>query len=156
MRTFIYLLLISALCIQGMQVKAQKEDDPHERIKAMKIAFITERLELSTGEAEKFWPVYNDYENRKHKIMKEIRDLRKYYTENQESIGEKEQLELLDKFIKLQKEDAELLPSYHEKFIEVLPPQKVMKLYISEIQFRNYLLQKLRDHHEPGRQKRPE
>ena len=90
--------------------------------------------------------------------MQEIRNLRKYYIENQDKIDDQEHLELLDKFIKLQQQDAGLLPSYQEKFIEVLPPKKVMKLYIAEIQFKNYLLQKLREHDGQGRgkQEKPE
>ncbi|MBL7111481.1 MAG: hypothetical protein ISS19_06030 [Bacteroidales bacterium] len=158
MRTIIFALFISILSFQCIQVNAQKDDDRHERIKAMKVAFITEKLELSTGEAEKFWPVYNDYDRRKNKVMQEIRNLRKYYIENQDNLDDKEHLELLDKFIKLQQQDAGLLPSYQEKFIEVLPPKKVMKLYIAEIQFKNYLLQKLREHDGQGRgkQEKPE
>ena len=144
------------LSFQCMQVNAQRDGDRHERIQAMKIAYITERIELTPAEAEKFWPVYNDYNSKKDKILRDIRNLRRNYIENHENMNDEEHLELLDKFIKLHKEDAELLPSYQEKFIKVLPPQKVMKLYIAEIQFKNYLLQKLREHQGQGRQDRPE
>jgi hypothetical protein len=139
-----------------MQVNAQRDGDRHERIQAMKIAYITERLELTSAEAEKFWPVYNDYNSKKYKVMHEIRILRRDYIENHENMNDEEHLELLEKFIKLQKEDADLLPSYQEKFIEVLPAKKVMKLYIAEIQFKNYLLEKLRDHQGQGEKDKPE
>ena len=76
--------------------------------------------------------------------------MRKYYDDHQESIKDEELVELLDKFIKLQQEDAELLTSYHKKFIDILPPDKVMKLYIAEVQFKNYLLRKLRENREEG------
>jgi len=116
----------------------------------MKIAYITERLDLSSEEAEKFWPIYNDYNDKKGEILHEIREFRRYYVENLDNIDDEEHLELLHKYIKLQQKDADLLPSYQEKFIEVLPAKKVMKLYIAEIQFKNYLLQKLRDHKGQG------
>ena len=144
------------LSFQCMQVNAQRDGDRHERIQAMKIAYITERLELSPAEAEKFWPVYNDYNSKKAKVLQDIRRVRRHYIENHENMNEEEHLELLEKFIKLQKEDADLLPSYQEKFIEVLPPKKVMKLYIAEIQFKNYLLQKLRDHQGQVHENKPE
>ncbi len=154
MRTLIFTLFISILSFQCIQVNAQKGDERHERIRAMKVAYITEKLDLSTGEAEKFWPVYNDYEKEKSKIIHELRNLRKYYIENQDNMDDQEHLDLLEKFIKLQQQDSELLPSYQEKFIEVLPPKKVMKLFIAEIQFKNYLLQKLREHDGQGQGKR--
>ena len=144
------------LSFQCMQVNAQRDSDRHERIQAMKIAYITERLELSPAEAEKFWPVYNDYNSKKDKVLQDMRKVRRHYIENHENMNEEEHLELLEKFIKLQKEDADLLPSYQEKFIEVLPPKKVMKLYIAEIQFKNYLLQKLRDHQGQVHENKPE
>ena len=144
------------LSFQCMQVNAQRDSDRHERIQAMKIAYITERLELTPAEAEKFWPVYNDYNSKKNKVLQDMRKVRRHYIENHENMNEEEHLELLEKFIKLQKEDADLLPSYQEKFIEVLPPKKVMKLYIAEIQFKNYLLQKLRDHQGQVHENKPE
>ena len=144
------------MSFQCMQVNAQRDGDRHERIQAMKIAYITERLELTPAEAEKFWPVYNDYNSKKAKVLQDIRRVRRHYIENHENMNEEEHLELLEKFIKLQKEDADLLPSYQEKFIEVLPPKKVMKLYIAEIQFKNYLLQKLRDHQGQVHENKPE
>ena len=39
-----------------------------EKIKALKIAFITEELNLTSNEAEKFWPVYNKYDEILHRL----------------------------------------------------------------------------------------
>ena len=41
-----------------------------ERIESMKIGFITDKLSLSTEEAQKFWPVYNEYQAKQEKIRK--------------------------------------------------------------------------------------
>ena len=49
-------------CFSG--IKAQDGDKTRaEKIEALKIAFITQKLQLTTDEAQKFWPVYNQYEN---------------------------------------------------------------------------------------------
>lgn len=39
-----------------------------EKIKTLKVAFITERLNLSTNEAQSFWPLYNDYEEKRESL----------------------------------------------------------------------------------------
>ena len=43
-----------------MNVVAQSPEK-RERIKALKVAFITEKLELTESEAQKFWPIYNTF-----------------------------------------------------------------------------------------------
>ena len=43
---------------------AQGGEKMRERIKAQKVAFITDKLNLTPEEATKFWPVYNAYEDR--------------------------------------------------------------------------------------------
>ena len=42
-----------------------------ERIKALKVAFITERLELTSTEAQQFWPIYNTFEDNTNKLRRE-------------------------------------------------------------------------------------
>ena len=63
------------LLFLSLNVVAQKN---RERIKALKVSFITERLDLTEKEAQKFWAVYNEYENKVFKIKySEIRSIRK-------------------------------------------------------------------------------
>ncbi|MEP4946352.1 MAG: hypothetical protein ABJU26_02325, partial [Flavobacteriaceae bacterium] len=45
-----------------------------ERIKTLKVAYITEKISLTSEEAQSFWPVYNDYEEKKHALRKKERD----------------------------------------------------------------------------------
>ena len=44
-------------------VFSQKRGENKEKIKALKIAYLTEKLDLSSNEAEKFWPIYNKHKN---------------------------------------------------------------------------------------------
>ena len=55
--------LIFILCSLALTVNAQENKDRQEQIekfRSMKIAFFTERLELTPGEAELFWPACNE------------------------------------------------------------------------------------------------
>jgi len=52
---------------------AQEEKERiREKIKARKIAFITDKVGLTSKEAETFWPIYNEYAT----IKKDIRQQR--------------------------------------------------------------------------------
>jgi hypothetical protein len=59
-----------------MNVVAQSPEK-RERIKALKVAFITEKLELTESEAQKFWPIYNTFEENMHNFRKDFYKNRK-------------------------------------------------------------------------------
>jgi len=133
------------LILSQFQVNAQERSD--ERIKAIKVAYITERLSLTPKEAEVFWPVYNDFENRKSEINHNKRKIGEEFNKNQETLSDAEIINMLDEGNRLNKAESELEIQFDKKFREILTPSKVMKLYIAEVQFRNYLINKFREQH---------
>lgn len=123
----------------------------HERIQefeAQKIGFFTKKLQLTTKEAQEFWPVYNDYQARKNKIIQDRRNTIRYYIQNLNNLSEKEIEDMTGKFIRLTKEESDLFLAYHEKFKEVLPIKKVMQIYIAEEEYKTFLLRQLRNRRE--------
>lgn len=116
-----------------------------DKFKAEKIAFITEAINLTPAEAEKFWPVYNEFEKKKWEIMKERHELEKNLKENLKEMSEKEYVELSKKLASFPKLDGELNLEYNDKFLNILSPKKVVQLYIAEVNFRGSLLKKYRE-----------
>lgn len=116
-----------------------------ERIRSEKIAFFTRRLSLTSEEAEKFWPVYNDFSNRKQKLNQDKNSLVKYASQNYSNLSVEELEEAGDKIIDFQTSEAALAKEYHEKFKKVLPPEKVILLYATEVQFNSFLLNQLQE-----------
>jgi ABC-type antimicrobial peptide transport system permease subunit len=139
-----YLIIIIITAMSFSTVFAQEQIDPRKRIQEEKVAFFNNRLELSKAEAQKFWPVYNDYQSRKNKISNEKRTLMRYYTENAGNMTDEEITGTLNKYITFEKRETELLVSYNEKFRAILPDKKVLKIYVTEVQFKDYLLKQLR------------
>ncbi|MEO6683776.1 MAG: hypothetical protein ABIN48_13220 [Ginsengibacter sp.] len=117
-----YLLLLFALC-SFIMVNAQKRGEGAEKIQALKIAFITQKLELTSSEAQKFWPVYNQYEN-------EVKDLRK---NNNGDVIERD-----EKLLNIRKK-------YKNQFEKILGSERANKLYLIEAEFRNVLIKQLRN-----------
>ena len=66
MRKIIIFINIVLLCV--VSATAQTKDESRDKIKALKIAYITEQLNLTTEEAQKFWPIYNLYDKEQHTI----------------------------------------------------------------------------------------
>jgi len=115
-----------------------------------KVAYFTEKLDLSDKESEKFWPVHEDFHNRNMKINEEERILLDYYNSNYEAMSDEEVHEHLDKYIALQKKRVELGAKYHMKFVEILGERKTMRMYAMDREFRKYILRKFRAGHGGG------
>lgn len=141
------IILLTGILMCVTQIQAQSEPET-SRVKDAKIKFFNEKLNLTPDESKKFWPVYNDYQSRKNKLTSERKNIMNYYLENSSNMTSAEISESLDRYIKIQKEETLLLEQYNEKFKQILADEKVLKIYITEIQFRNYLLKQLRTRQE--------
>lgn len=108
-------------------------------------AYFNENLELTNSEKLAFWPVYNDFTNRRMKVMEEERNTFKYTHENAGNLSDKEINEILARILDYKEQVFRLEQEYYkERFPVVLPPQKVLKLYKVEWDFRKHLVGKLR------------
>jgi hypothetical protein len=116
-----------------------------EKLNAYKIAFFTRKLDLTSQEAEKFWPVYNDFQNKRNSIQLERQSLNRYINQNELNMSEKEMIEDGDKYISLQVQEVALAQEFHNKFKEILSPVKIIRLYQAENQYRLLLLKELQD-----------
>jgi len=116
-----------------------------EKLRAHKIAFFTARLQLSPEEAQQFWPVYNEYQKLKSQIIEERKKTLLHFIQNFKTLADKEIEELTDKYIQSFDQETELLVEYYEKFKQVLPIRKVMRVYQAENQYKNFLLRQIRD-----------
>jgi Spy/CpxP family protein refolding chaperone len=147
------LTLILVLCDLTLALKAQEHKGRQEHIekfRSMKIAFFTERLELTPQEAEKFWPLYNDHEKKKREVSRYRHFRPRNMSEQLADMTDQEAEEMVDEMMEARKKEVQLAAAFHEDLKEILPPKKVMKFYITEIQFREYMLRKIRDERGSG------
>ena len=135
----IFILLIS------FSAFAQENGRMKERIKAQKIAFITEKLELTSKEAQGFWPIYNEFEAKTDKIKNE--DLRAIRTKMRKDPGmsETEASELIVKLIKAEEDLHAAKIKLVNDLKTVISSVKILKLKAAEEQFNKKLLERLRD-----------
>jgi hypothetical protein len=124
----IILIIVMALGISTVSL-AQDDNDAGQkgngsRIEALKIAYLTKKLNLSTDEAQKFWPIYNEY-------MGEIRKTRIDARQNQEGeIGTEEKL-------------LNIRKKYNGEFNKALSSEKVNTFFKAEKEFGTVLQKEL-------------
>jgi len=128
---FIFLLTIGSF--------AQNKRD---RIKALKIAFITEKLELTSEEAETFWPIYNNFESQRESLRKQMATKRRGL--DFENLTEKEAKEIVKEIIAHEEQKTAIETKFLNKLIGVLPSKKIIMLKVAEDKFKRRMLDELR------------
>ncbi len=135
-----YLIIVCAFFV-SLPLQGQiRENGILKRIQAKKVEFINEKLELTPQEKEQFWPVYNDYTARRNLINQQRNSLMLYFQQNENNIDAKEVTNTLNKLLDYQHQETSLMDQYVQKFREILPEAKVVKIFITEVQFRRWLL----------------
>lgn len=139
------LLMMGALCFaQDKKPELpQKKNNYWEQIKAEKIGFITQKLDLTVEEAQVFWPVYNQYEKTGAVAGKNLRKAMKAMNaKEEEALTDKEMNERINVYLKAKKEYDSVLADFNKEFLKVLPATKVAKLYVAEEQFKKVVFDK--------------
>ncbi len=116
----------------------RNQEERMERLESAKIAFLTQRIDLSSREAEKFWPVYNQYQNELKALMQQ----RKSDMQKQNQLSANDQI---DRQLDMESKVLELKKRYTREFGKVLSPEKIVSLFQAERDFKNELIRELRE-----------
>ena len=141
-KTFILALFILSFCLQAHAQRGGKE-----RIKAYKTAYITNELDLSAKEAEKFWPIYNDYEKKIFRLRVEKGRQQRQRINNAggpENLAEDEATNIVFTMLNAEKEATVTRENMYKELSKVLSPAKLLKLYHAEMNFNKRLLSEYR------------
>ncbi len=115
-----------------------------DKIKSYKIAFITERLNLSPKEAQEFWPLYNEYETQKIALHRQEHSDIKKKIKNLDALSTKEASDLLKQIEKLEDEKYKAQKAYVEKVSSTISAKKTIILLRSEEDFKRQLIKQYR------------
>ena len=140
----------------SLHIKAQVSDMPDrratdrqrptsEQIQVERIAYFTETIGLTPEEAQLFWPVYNEMDQKRTALFEERAAIIHKFMNESDKLSDKQIDEHLNRLVAIQQKEMALPAEYDAKFRKVLPARKVMNLYVAEMGFRNYLLQKMRN-----------
>ena len=145
------LLSLSLLVFLTTNVFAQ-HPDRDEKIKALKIAFITERLQLSESEAQKFWPIYNAFEDENNKLRMEA--FSKHRPDDIDSLTEVEAKDLVNDIISIENQRSKLRAKYFKDLLTAIPAKKVILLKATEDAFNRRMFEEWKKRREE-KEKRP-
>lgn len=123
---------------------AQKgnREEHRDKIRTLKVGLFTEEMDLTPVQAEKFWPVYNEYFGKKRMIKRDIRS--EMRASKQDDATDEARLAAQDEIIALKQKELDLTEAYRDRFLKVISPKQYSQMYAAEEQFNKMLLEELR------------
>lgn len=120
---------------------AYAQDGGHQKIANAKIGLITNRLNLTPEQSQQFWPVYNEFDDRKKEIRKQMRKL--IVETNTLTTPDEKILANIKETLNLQQKEVDLEREYMNKFLKVVNVRQLAELYKAEQMFTQMLIQRL-------------
>lgn len=139
--TFVLTLLI---CFNTF---SQHKRGDRKKVKALKVSYITEKLNLTKQEAEKFWPIYNQFDTKRHNLYHGKRSALKEEISKKggiDNLSEKEAKSFAKKMLAIDKSYYEANENYQIELSKVIPYKKILKLHIAERDFTRQMFKRLR------------
>jgi Spy/CpxP family protein refolding chaperone len=139
--TFALLLLFIGLISTTAQAQRRSEEEI-KKIQDAKVAIITNRLNLTPEQSTGFWPMYNEYAQRRreiHRAQRKIINDKKAEGQNDEAV-----LNNLKEVQELRQKELDLEKEYQNKFLKVITASQVIELYKAERTFNDMLIQRLK------------
>lgn len=123
----IFTLTVLLISITGFAFAQEQQPDPkqEEKIQALEIAFISRKLDLTPDEAQKFWPIYNEYK-------KEVRQVTMNERNNPDEIVREQKI-------------LDVRKKYSGRFVGVIGQPRMNKFFQAEREFRGVLLNQLKN-----------
>ena len=136
----ILIILLSLFMCYSMF--AQKR---YDKMESLRVAYITEKVELTSAESEKFWPVYKEF-NEKQRALK--KNLKQSFQMKSASMTDKEAEELYYLEIQTRQAETDLFKQYGEKIKAIIGIKKTVKLHMAEAEFKREVINKIKDKHD--------
>ncbi len=154
--------ILMGLCLLTAPFTATAQDDdlpqiPQEKlqeIKAQKAAYLTQKMDLSADEAQKFWPVYNEYDKALEAIRMERREAHKAMRDRID-LTESEAATALDRELASQQKELDLRKRFAGEFKKSIGAVKTLKLGRAERDFNRELIKRVRERMQDEGRQRP-
>ena len=138
------------ISIFGAQAQDDKNREQHrERIKAMKVAYITQEMKMDPELAQKFWPIYNKYECQKMDLHRREHEELK----NTEALSEQEAEKMLTEYQEIEKEEYLIKKALFTDLKKIISAKEIIQLHKLESDFNKKLLQEYRERKKAERNK---
>ena len=135
-------IIILFLCLFSLNAFSQNKEEHDKKIKALKIAFITENLDLTNSEAQKFWPIYNEFEEKMGYLREVSNESRKAI--DYSTLTEAQAKQIIENFKKTNADRTRLYENFISDLLKIISAKKVVLLKKTEDDFKRKMFEEYR------------
>ncbi|MDH4089411.1 MAG: hypothetical protein OEV74_02870 [Cyclobacteriaceae bacterium] len=135
------LMVIAPAFGQDEDLPTVQDTKVRDKIQAARIAYITDQLALTPAEAEKFWPIYREFAEKRRDIRQQLRDVGN--TPSQNKTKEQIDRDLVDRQFNVKQQELNLEKDYSGRLLKVISAQKLRTLPEAERRFRQMILEQI-------------
>ena len=130
----------AAYAQDGLGVGGGRKGQRLAQIENAKIAFITNRVALTQDQAQKFWPLYNEFSTRRRELNRNGRQLRRDVTDGK---SDQQIRENFTQAFAMRQQELNLEKEYFEKFQKVISLRQVAQLFHAEHDFTREVIRRV-------------
>ncbi|MFV0522546.1 MAG: hypothetical protein ACK5MI_09020 [Mangrovibacterium sp.] len=140
------IVILLVIMLTGTIVSAQRKPTPEqiEQFKSQKVSYMTDKLSLTPEEAQRFWPIYNEFDEARWKMHEQRRKMEQQLRDDYAKMTEKDFQHINTEMNDLAQKDLDLNLKYNAKFLQVLPAKKVVLIAPVENDFRFRMIKDFR------------
>ena len=140
------ILMSCLLLLMVVTISAQPRGrEIQERLESQRVAFITEKLELTPEESAKFWPLYNEYKEKHQKLRQSAVHERLDQRMSSKGLSNEEAQQVIDSQFSFEQDQLDLKKEYYARFKSAISLQKLAQLGPAEMEFNRTVLERVRD-----------
>ncbi|MEO1050701.1 MAG: hypothetical protein AAFX87_08740 [Bacteroidota bacterium] len=153
MKKLVAIVVLSLLIIPGFgQDAGGKGDKRKSKLETTRIAFLSEKLGLTPDQAEKFWPVYNEFRKQRQSIGNEYKTIRQEF--DAQNATEEERKKFVQLGLQFKQRQLDLEKTYSDRLLKIITSQQLLRLRRGEEEFRKFVLDQLRRRQQQQQQRR--
>ena len=126
---------------EGTLDEVPQDPNAQEKIKNLRIAYITDKLGLTPEQAEKFWPVYREYSEKRREVRQQLVEARKGLDAN--SPDPDQQKRVLDLGLRVKQQELDLERDYSDRILKIISAQQMLALRKAEGDFNKLILNQI-------------
>ena len=136
-------LIYILICWLMANIAVAQTESKRDKIEALRVSFISQKVNFTTQEAQAFWPLYNEYQD---KIILSRKSFRQQYNKNTDYnfTTDKEAEAYLNAELTLKQKEFEYYKYYLEKLKKTIPVKKIALLLKAEEEFKKELIKNIK------------
>jgi Spy/CpxP family protein refolding chaperone len=135
--------ILLAICICFAMLHTNAQGKKGEKIRAIRVAMLTDALNLDEASATKFWPMYNTYDDAHKAIRQEKKELMEQL-EKTSSMSDAEIIKCLNGVTNCHQKEVDLQKKYTTEFLKVISAKQLAALFQAEKNFKELLVSKMK------------